>query len=60
MIKNEMFVGKITRYCNYLERPNNWHKTPLATLSKSKLLELLMIHYKNGGNFIYEIEAKHE
>ena len=58
MTKDKVFVASITRYCNYLERPNNWHKTPVATLSKLKLLELLMIHYENSGNFIYKIEVK--
>ena len=59
MIKNKMFVANITRYCNYLERPNNWHKTPVATFSKTKLLRLFVIRYKNScGNFIYKIEVK--
>lgn len=55
MINDTTFITNITRYCNYLKRPNNWHKTPVATSSKSKSLELLMMHYKNGGNFIYEV-----
>ena len=55
MIKNRMFLANITRYCNYLERPNNWHKTPVVTLSKMELLGLLMRHYENSGNYIYEI-----
>lgn len=55
MINDTIFIVNITRYCNYLERHNNWHKTPVSTSSKSKLLELLMTHYKKGGNYIYEV-----
>ena len=58
MINDTTFITNITRYCNYLERPNNWHKTPVATSSKSKLWGLFVIHYENTGNFIYKIEAK--
>lgn len=56
MTKDKVFVANITRYYNYLERPNNWYKTPVATLSKAKLLGLLRRHYENSGNFIYEID----
>ena len=59
MINDTIFIANVTRYCNYLERPNNWHKTPVATLSTAKLLGLLMRHYENSGNFIYRIN-KHE
>ena len=45
MINDTTFIANGTRYCNYLERPNNWHKTPVATLSTAKLLGLLMRHY---------------
>ena len=55
MILNRMLIANITRYCNYLERPNNWYKTPVVTLSKMELLGLLMRHYGNSGNYIYEI-----
>lgn len=55
MINDTIFSANITRYCNYLERPNNWHKTPVVTLSKMELLGLLMRHYENSGNYIYEI-----
>ena len=58
MINDTTFIANITRYCNYLERPNNWHKTPVATSSKSKLWGLLRMNYENTGNFIYKIEAK--
>lgn len=56
MINDTAFLANITRYCNYLERPNNWYETPVATLSTSKLLGLLMRHYENSGNYIYEID----
>lgn len=55
MIKDKVCVANVTRYCNYLERPNNWYKTPVATLSTAKLLWLLIRHYENSGNFIYRI-----
>ena len=55
MINDTTFITNITRYCNYLERPNNWDKTPVAILPKSKLLELSMMHYENSCNFVYEI-----
>ena len=58
MINDTIFIANITRYCNYLERPNNWHKTPVVTLSKMELLGLLKGKYENSGNFIYEIEVK--
>ena len=58
MINDTIFIANITRYCNYLERPNNWHKTPVATSSKSKLWGLLRMNYENTGNFIYKIEVK--
>lgn len=58
MTNDTTFIANITRYCNYLERPNNWHKTPVATSSKSKLWGLLRMNYENTGNFIYKIEAK--
>ena len=58
MIKDTVFIANITRYCNYLERPNNWHKTPVATLSKIGLLRLFVIYYENSGNFIYRIDGK--
>lgn len=58
MINDTTFIANITRYCNYLERPNNWHKTPVVTSSKSKLWGLLRMNYRNTGNFIYEIEVK--
>lgn len=56
MIDDTIFIANITRYCNYLERHNNWYKTPVATLSTVKLLGLLMRHYENSGNYIYEID----
>lgn len=58
MINDTTFIANTTRYCNYLKRPNNWNKTPVATLSTAKLLGLLMRHYENSGNFIYGIEVK--
>ena len=58
MINDTIFSANITRYCNYLERPNNWHKTPVATLSKIGLLRLFVIYYENSGNFIYRIDGK--
>lgn len=58
MINDTTFIANITRYCNYLERPNNWHKTPVATLSTANLLGLLKGKYENSGNFTYEIEVK--
>ena len=56
MINDTIFSANITRYRNYLERPNNWYKTPVATLSTAKLLGLLRRHYENSGNFIYGID----
>ena len=58
MINDKISTVNGTRYCNYLERPNNWHKTPVAKLSKIGLLRLFVIHYENSGNFIYKIEMK--
>ena len=58
MINNTILTANITRYYNYLERPNNWYKTPVATLSTAKLWGLLMRHYENSGNFIYEIDKQ--
>ena len=59
MTNDTTFIANITRYYNYLERPNNWYKTPVATFSKTKLLRLFVIHYKNScGNFIYKIEVE--
>jgi len=56
MINDTIFIANITRYYNYLERPLNRYKTPVATLSTAKLLGLLRRHYENTGNFIYEID----
>ena len=58
MINDIVFSANITRYCNYLERPNNWCKPPVATLSTEIILGLLRMHYRNSGNFIYKIEVK--
>ncbi len=58
MINDTIFIANLTRYCNYLERPNNWHETPVATLSTAKLLGLLMRNYENSGNLIYEIDKQ--
>ena len=58
MINDTTFSANGTRYCNYLERPNNWNKTPVATLSKIGLLRLFVIHYENSGNLIYRIDGK--
>ena len=58
MINDTKFIANITRYRNYLQQPNNWCKPPVATFSKTKLLRLFVIHYKNHGNFIYKIEVK--
>ena len=58
MINDTTFIANGTRYFNYLERPNNWHKTPVATLSKIGLLRLFVIYYENSGNFIYRIDGK--
>ena len=58
MINDTIFSANITRYCNYLERPNNWHKTPVATLSNANLLGLLKGKYENSGNFIYEMDKQ--
>lgn len=55
MINDTTFIANITRYYNYLERPNNWYKTPVATFSKTKLLRLFMTRYENSGNFMYGI-----
>lgn len=58
MINDTIFTSNITRYRNYLERPNNWYKSPVAILSTEKLLGLLRIHYENSGNFIYGIDKQ--
>ena len=58
MINDTKFIANITRYRNYLHQPNYWCKPPVATFSKTKLLRLFVIHYKNHGNFIYDIEVK--
>ena len=58
MINDTIFIVNITRYYNYLERPNNWYKEPVATLSEDKLLRLFLRHYENRGNFMYGIEVK--
>ena len=58
MINDTAFTANITIYRNYLERPNNWYKTPVATLSIEELLVLLKSHYENSGNFIYEIDKQ--
>ena len=58
MIKDTRFIVNITRYCNYLERPNNWCKQPVATLPTEILLGLLRANYDNSGNLIYGIEVK--
>ena len=55
MINDTKFIANITRYCNYLERPNNWHKTHVAILSNANLLVLLKGQYENSGNFMYRI-----
>ena len=55
MIKDKVFSAKMTRYLNYLERTNNWHKTPVYTLSEAKLLTLFVRNYENTCNFIYGI-----
>ena len=56
MINDIIFAANITRYCNYLERPNNWCETPVDALSTATLLNLLRRHYENSGNFIYGID----
>ena len=58
MINDTIFSANITRYYNYLKRPNNWYKPPVATLSTEKLLVLLRMHYESSGNFIYEIDKQ--
>ena len=58
MIKDTTFIVNITRYCNYLERPNNWCKQPVAALPKENLLWLLRMNYENSCNLIYGIEVK--
>ena len=55
MINDTIFIANITRYYNYLERPNNWYKTPVATLSNMTLRSLFIRCYENSGNFMYGI-----
>ena len=58
MTKDKVFVGNITIYHNYLERPYMKYKTPVVTLPIENLLRLLWVHYDNSCNFIYKIEVK--
>lgn len=58
MISDTAFIANITRYRNYLERPNNWHKESMKTFPEMTLLRLLTGKYGHSGNFIYKIEVK--
>ncbi len=54
MIKNEMFVGNITTYKNYLRRCLNFEE-PVSVSTPSTLLALLRKKYQDCGAYIYEI-----
>ena len=58
MINDTIFSVHITEYRNYLQQSHMKYKEPVATLSNAKLLRLFVIHYKNSGNFIYEIDKQ--
>ena len=58
MINDTVFIANITEYRNYLQQPHMKYKEPAETLYEAKLLRLFVIHYRNTGNFIYEIEVK--
>ena len=58
MIKDTVFIANITEYRNYLQQPHMKYKEPAETLYEAKLLRLFVMHYRNTGNFIYEIEVK--
>lgn len=58
MIKNEMFIGNITEYRNYLQEPHMKYKEYVNTSYETKPLRLFSMNYKNSGNFIYKIEVK--
>ena len=64
MIKNEMFVGNITTYnnyiityCNYILSFQNFQE-PVATLPEMELVTLLTGKYQYNGAFLYKIEVK--
>lgn len=64
MIKNEMFVGNITTYnnyiityCNYILSFQNFQE-PVATLPAMELATLLTGKYQYNGAFLYGIEVK--
>lgn len=54
MIKDKVFVAKITTYRNYLGGCENRTK-PVEVVPKIALLPLLKLYYKNSGAFIYEV-----
>ena len=58
MIKDTAFSANIKEYRNYLHQPHMKYKGHVYILSEAKLLTLFVRHYKNSGNFIYEIEGK--
>ena len=55
MMKNRMLMTKITKYYNYLERPNIWYKELVTTLPNMTLRSLFIRRYENSGNFMYKI-----
>ena len=64
MIKNEMFVGNVTTYnnyiityCNYVLSFQNFQE-PVATLPEMELVTLLTRKYGYNGAFLYGIEVK--
>ena len=58
MINDTIFSANITEYRNYVQQPHMKYKEPAETLYEAKLLRLFVMHYRNTGNFIYEIEVK--
>lgn len=69
MIKNDIFVGNITTYNNYIiTYCNNFlsfqflsfqnFQEPVATLPEMELVTLLTGKYGYCGDFLYKIEVK--
>ena len=52
MIKDKVFLAKITTYRNYLGGCGN-RREHVEVVPRIALLSLLRRHYANGGNFIY-------
>lgn len=55
MILNRMLMTNIIKYYNYIERPINKFKEPVAVTPNLTLRSLFIKHYENTGNFIYGI-----